>query len=571
MRLLVATSAAQAQLFGGTNPLQGFGASALGGLGDSAAKAATPPIPGANGPFAVVPPYPANPAGEEGGRTGGMGLGGPVGLGGLGSFAAPSAPDSAMNSGIGSNSTSEVDFDTLLHKAFHYQEIARYIIGTVDDIPPDACRRKCAANSQCIAWEVCRPLGDGCDGCYNIATAPPSGTYTRELWHAEIFADRAGDAPVLPAGESLVPDDFDCHDFLLRANGGDHNSNFHDHNNLGTYNHCLWRMWSKEIDQPKKLLVSGQHYPAGVVSNFRDPPVRIPPDVEREMYVSSGRGEPALQQPVGVGNVEFALHDATGTTPWSLLEKQGRPIPHTWVLPMYDTNIGHWIKEFGAMNVMQSYEMQSLLRPGDVVVDAGANLGCYTVPFAEKVGSTGKVLAFEPFRLTYQHMVANMAVNGISNVWTFRAGLGATDSFMEARSPQFKFFSSPGGVRVAGQSDGLREQEVMQLYDHDSPAERIRVHALDGVVLGEGALVPVGDVRLIKIDVEGMEVDVIQGAVEVMRRFKPIVWSENVPYFESGDTQFVGLMQSLGYGCAKAQNAPNDLVCVDSSGQGHQI
>ena len=38
------------------------------------------------------------------------------------------------------------------------------------------------------------------------------------------------------------------------------------------------------------------------------------------------------------------------------------------------------------MNPLQSYEMQSLLQPGDVVIDAGANLGGYTVPFAERVG-----------------------------------------------------------------------------------------------------------------------------------------------------------------------------------------
>ena len=42
--------------------------------------------------------------------------------------------------------------------------------------------------------------------------------------------------------------------------------------------------------------------------------------------------------------------------------------------------------QMGTMNTMQNYQMQLVLRPGDVVVDAGANLGCYTIPFAERVG-----------------------------------------------------------------------------------------------------------------------------------------------------------------------------------------
>ena len=35
---------------------------------------------------------------------------------------------------------------------------------------------------------------------------------------------------------------------------------------------------------------------------------------------------------------------------------------HAFILPFYDTNIGHWIKEYGSMNVLQSYEMQAILR-----------------------------------------------------------------------------------------------------------------------------------------------------------------------------------------------------------------
>lgn len=213
--------------------------------------------------------------------------------------------------------------------------------------------------------------------------------------------------------------------------------------------------------------------------------------------------------------------------------------PHAFVLPFYDTNIGHWMKQHGSMNPLQSYEMQSILQPGDVVIDVGANLGCYTLPFAERVGAAGKVIAVEPFRWLRQIVAANVALNGLSNVWLPAVGLGAGRSSFEARPPQFRFFSSPGGVKLQQQQE-MKPEEVMQMYDWDVAPERVSVVTLDellGLVPSPGiellGLPPVDGVRLIKIDVEGMEKEVIAGARLVVQAFKPIIWSENVAYFSS--------------------------------------
>ena len=221
--------------------------------------------------------------------------------------------------------------------------------------------------------------------------------------------------------------------------------------------------------------------------------------------------------------------------------------PHAFVLPFYDTNIGHWMKQHGSMNPLQSYEMQSILQPGDTVIDVGANLGCYTLPFAERVGSAGKVIAVEPFRWLRQIVASNVAINGLSNVWLPPVGLGAARASFEARPPQFRFFSSPGGVKLHQQQD-MKPEEVMQMYDWDVAPERVTVLTMDellGVVPSAGVellgLPPIDGVRLIKIDVEGMEKEVIAGARSVVQMFKPIIWSENVAYFSSkGPLEAVG-------------------------------
>ncbi|CAK9106039.1 Hypothetical protein SCF082_LOCUS49397 [Durusdinium trenchii] len=158
------------------------------------------------------------------------------------------------------------------------------------------------------------------------------------------------------------------------------------------------------------------------------------------------------------------------------------------------------------MNHMQSYQMQVLLRPGDVAIDVGANLGCYTVALAE---------AHEAFQL-YDLMA-----------------------------------QEPESVRVVRLDDLLLDGERAQSW----------------------ALPLVKDVRLIKIDVEGMEVAVVQGALGLISHFRPIIWAENNAYFDSGgkDTAFLQALASVGYQCARADSAPGDVICTDAGGQGHQI
>jgi hypothetical protein len=71
------------------------------------------------------------------------------------------------------------------------------------------------------------------------------------------------------------------------------------------------------------------------------------------------------------------------TVPSDGSDSEGPVLPHFFALPFYDTNIGNVMKNTGCMNVMQSYEMQSLIKPGGVFVDVGANLGSYTIPMAQ--------------------------------------------------------------------------------------------------------------------------------------------------------------------------------------------
>jgi len=469
--------------------------------------------------------------------------------------------------GIGQQSTSST-----LNKAFHYADIASQLLDRPSPIGVEACRELCVSNISCGAWEVCAPLGDGCEGCYLIKRAPRRFA-ERPGWHAAIIEGREMQGEPLPAASQMTVEE--CQEFLLQANGADQNQPFHEPENMKRYSECGFKL--RDAEKPRQVFVVGKHHPTFIVTNFNEPSLELPTEVETAMFDSTRR-QPRHPPPVEMPGITSQLHQQVGTRSWEDHVREKPYGPHAFILPFYDTNIAHWVKQHGSMNPLQSYEMQSLLQQGDVAIDVGANLGCYTIPLAERVGPTGKILAFEPFRLLHQIVSGNVAANGISNAWIFPVGLGTEFSRFEARPPQLRFFSSPGGMKLQNQQEGLKQEEQLQLYDWDSSPEAITVVSLDELMLQSERASLLGfpvvqDVRLIKIDVEGMEKEVIMGAQQTIRHFKPIIWTENVAYFSSNgkDTSFLQLMDELEYSCAQAQNAPNDVVCTDRHGRGHQI
>lgn len=462
-------------------------------------------------------------------------------------------------------------------QGFAFKQISKSIIGAAHDSTAEVCETECLANEDCVAWQVCAPLGSGCDGCYHLRNRPEIITVSG--WSAGVNEERAaaknltvGEQVPLPSNKTMPLTLEGCAEYVLNANGGQPDSDL----NLVWYNRCGEML--RQTDAAKNVTVLGQHWPTTLVTNFREPSLLIPPEVE-EQRRGPGNTVPdsAYYEPGGPGSVTAELHQSSNT------EVLSKTKNHAFVLPFYDTNIAHGIMQMGTMNILQNYEMQSLLRPGDVVVDVGANLGSYTVPFAERVGRQGKVLAFEPFRWLYQLTTANVALNGLSNVHVYNMALGESKRTFQSRPPQLRFFSSPGGSKVnyADQDGkpGAQETEnnlnlALQMYDFESDPEETLMIGLDQLLTpGETDIKvpPINNLKLIKIDVEGMESNVILGAQSTIYQFKPIIWSENVDYFEKNDVKFISIMDQLEYSCAKAPSAPQDLVCTDKYGRGHQF
>jgi FkbM family methyltransferase len=148
-----------------------------------------------------------------------------------------------------------------------------------------------------------------------------------------------------------------------------------------------------------------------------------------------------------------------------------------------------------------SQEITSIyLKPnqGDVVIDAGAHYGFYTLPASRLVEKDGLVIAFEPASRNYRGLLANLQVNKIKNVKPFKMALGDFDGEVKL------YLGGHPGVHSI-------------VYQHSKRFELVPIKRLDTVVNEFG----LSKVNLIKLDTEGAELKILQGALSTIKRHRP--------------------------------------------------
>ena len=152
--------------------------------------------------------------------------------------------------------------------------------------------------------------------------------------------------------------------------------------------------------------------------------------------------------------------------------------------------------------------IEPLCRPGDCVLDVGANVGDWTLSMADRVGPLGKVIAFEPVPYLAQTIVKTARVNRQRWVEVQQLALGATDGATEFSVER----ANSGGSRL-GRVEGDFSQITVNAARLDSfLASRPDIQRVD----------------FIKIDVEGFEAAVLEGARASLARLRPAI------LFESG-------------------------------------
>ena len=141
------------------------------------------------------------------------------------------------------------------------------------------------------------------------------------------------------------------------------------------------------------------------------------------------------------------------------------------------------------------------LKPGDVVYDIGANVGFLTVIAAKLVGPTGAVYAFEPLPANVVLLKHNVQANNFDQAVVFAVAVS----------------NQAGRAHLSVPA----EPTEAKLIDDNEPGERIDVEviAIDDLVAGKQMRPP----NLIKMDVEGADIEVVEGMAATLREHRPLV------------------------------------------------
>lgn len=198
----------------------------------------------------------------------------------------------------------------------------------------------------------------------------------------------------------------------------------------------------------------------------------------------------------------------------------------------------------GAFEPGTQKTLQKLVKPGDTVFDIGANIGAHTLGIAESVDKSGKVYAFEPADFAFAKLKRNLELN-----------------------PELAARTCPQQILLAASSAERPEQEIYASWPLESDgnvhpkhrgrlvsAEHAVVETLDNFTRRQG----ITRLDLIKMDVDGHELPVLQGAEETLRRFRPVLVMEMSPYihaeFHHFFSDFVEVLKQAGYSLCDADN-----------------
>lgn len=143
------------------------------------------------------------------------------------------------------------------------------------------------------------------------------------------------------------------------------------------------------------------------------------------------------------------------------------------------------------------YEKHYAIKPGDVVIDGGGFLGVFSLFAAKKVGLAGRVITYEPDPALANLVERNVRLNGLANVTLVRKGLWSRTAELS-----FDVRGNAGAIDFRGNRTDVLRQRI-KVVSLDEEVERLQLSR----------------VNLIKMNIEGAEIEAIQGCQQLMHRY----------------------------------------------------
>ena len=206
-------------------------------------------------------------------------------------------------------------------------------------------------------------------------------------------------------------------------------------------------------------------------------------------------------------------------------------------------NTGSW-----ASPLLMISRMFYLEATAPLVIDVGANLGAYAVPVAKDIAAIGgRVYAYEPQRIVYYQLCGNTFLNRLDNLLTFNMAIGEHDGRITIPPINYTDSKNIGGFTLDNQA---RQTLQSVATEAGGLASEVPIARLDSLALP-------GPPSLIKIDVEGLELQVLLGAAGYLEthNFPPLLLEAwNLDWFKERRQSLLDHLGSLGYECFVIQD-----------------
>ena len=192
------------------------------------------------------------------------------------------------------------------------------------------------------------------------------------------------------------------------------------------------------------------------------------------------------------------------------------------IFPENDVVVGKSLPLYGEWSEGENIVMSQFVGPGDTVLDIGANIGTTAISLSKNVGVEGKVYAFEPQQFISQCFNANLLINNIKNVVAFSLAVSSKTRWIFINEEELASVGRYGSVSVS--TDG-------------TPVKAINLNRF-----------PINKCSLAKIDAEGHEWSIIQGAKTFLMQHQPVVYIEAKKELE-GTKKYLEWFMSNGWEC----------------------
>ncbi|MFC5479769.1 FkbM family methyltransferase [Massilia suwonensis] len=171
---------------------------------------------------------------------------------------------------------------------------------------------------------------------------------------------------------------------------------------------------------------------------------------------------------------------------------------------------------------------------GLIALDCGANIGVHTIEWARFMHGWGDVLAFEAQERIFYALAGNLTLNNCFNARAIWAAIGAGNGALRVPVPDYLVPSSFGSLELRKNPD---TEFIGQDVDYsDAAAQTVQMLSIDAMNLPR--------LDLIKLDIEGMELEALQGARASIERLKPYLVIEKI---KSNEAELMRFVTELGY------------------------